>query len=111
MRTQRRTPVTVVLLTTTRTDDNGLGDYTEITTETTIEGCTFEPQQIVESVDPDQPAIVQPAFFNLPGVHDLDADDLLRVGDGDDAETWQVVGGATVWLDRTKVPVKRTGAR
>lgn len=104
MRNQRRAPLTVVLNHVT-SDRDELGNTTEPATSDTITGATFEPQQILERVDNEGAPVVQPAAFNLPGVWAVDADDQI-VHDG---ITWQVIGGGIVWLDRTKVAVKRTG--
>lgn len=100
MRNQRRTPLTVQLIQVTSTKDP-LGNATETTSTTTVEGATFDPERTIERTGEDQVPIVQPAVFNLPGVYEINADDLVIHAD----TTWQVVGGGAVWLDRTKVPV------
>lgn len=118
MRTQRRAPVTVILAHITTTQD--MGNETEDATGTRVELAMFNPEQTLERSSTDQAPVVQPAFFDVPGVHDIDADDLVHVTDVQLPEdpdelkallltvtptSWQVVGGGNVWLDRTKVPV------
>jgi hypothetical protein len=112
VRTQRRPAVDVTLVHVTST--TAMGDTDATATGTEVRGALFDPaQQILERVGDTQAAVVQPAVFNLPGIYSLDVDDLIQVRvdiaadqllDIDDS-TWQVVGGSTVWLARTKVSV------
>jgi hypothetical protein len=112
VRTQRRAPVDVTLVHVTSTTT--MGDTDATATGEEVKRALFDPaQQILERAGDTQAVVVQPAVFNLPGIHtldvhdliqegiDLDPDHLLDIGDG----TWQVVGGSAVFLDRTKVPV------
>lgn len=117
MRTQRRAARTVTIAAVAKSDDSDVGDSTETHTFTEVERAIFEPERPLERTGDGQALVVRPAMFNLPGVHDLDADDLILEGAldvvvVDDAivggtVVWQVVGGSTVWLDRTEVPVTR----
>lgn len=108
MRSQRRAPATVTLVRSTRvTDTDDLGDApaSPVAPERIeIAGAMFEPQQILTRSGNDQVPVVRPAVWNLPGVYDVDADDLIE----HEGTTWQVTGGGNVWLDRTKVPVTET---
>lgn len=101
MRLQRRPGLTVELHRVTTATDT-LGDSTYSDAVTIVRGALFEPSRVVESVDPNVAAVVESAAFNLPGVHNIDADDHL-VANG---MRWDVAGDAQVWLDRTRVPVK-----
>lgn len=119
MRIQRRSPVSVILVHITTTRD--MGNEDETATGTLVKGALFNPETISERPSPDQAAVFEPAFFDVPGVHDVDADDLVHVTEltelpTDPGEleqllktvtpsTWQVDGGGAVWLDRTKIPV------
>lgn len=121
MRPQRRTPVSVILAHITTTTD--MGNETTTATGVLVAGAIFNPEAIAERSSTDQAAVLAPAFFDVPGVYDVDADDLVHVTtleelptDPDELEellvtvtdqTWQVVGGGGVWLDRTKVPVQQ----
>jgi hypothetical protein len=107
VRSQRRAPVTVILVHNTRTDDNGLGDFTQTPTPVTVDGAIFEPQTPLEHAGEDQAPVLAPAAWNVPGVHELGADDEVHVGEGDDLVVWYIVGGSTVWLDRTRIPVSQ----
>lgn len=102
MRSQRRSGRTVVLVAVVKTRSD-VGDSTETETPTTVHGAIFEPERPLERTGDSRATVVRPAMWNLPGVHELDADDLVKDGD----VTWQVLGGSTVWLDRTEVPVVR----
>lgn len=106
MRQQRRASRTVTLrsVTTTRGD---LGDSTTSNDDTEIDGAMYEPERVVESVNPDEAPVQLSAFFNLPGVFQIDSDDVIIDG----TTTWYVNGEAQVWLDRTKVPVTATRSR
>lgn len=108
MRSQRRAPVTVQLVSVTRSGDNDLGDYTKATSYVEVEGAIFEPerafQRTSERAGETQAHVLQPAAFNVPGVYLLNADDEVHEGD----DIWYVVGGSTIWLDRTNIPVSRT---
>lgn len=106
MRTQRRAGRTVTLRSVT-TDSDDLGDSTTANDDTTILGAIYEPERVVESVDPNEAPVQLSAFFNLPGAYAIDADDVIIDGD----TTWAVNGEAQVWLDRTKVPVTTTHSR
>lgn len=112
MRSQRRAPVTVQLVSNAREGENGLGDYTEDPTTVEVEGAIFEPerafQRTAERAGDTQAPVFQPAAFNVPGVYELTSDDEVHTGSGDDLEIWYVTGGSTVWLDRTNIPVSRT---
>lgn len=111
MRSQRRSTVTVDLVQVTRTDDNGLGDFTKTPNTTTVAGAIYEPERPTEHAGEDQARVLQPAAFNVPGIHELGADDEVRVHTGpeaEDREVWYVVGGSSPWLNRTNVPVSRT---
>lgn len=108
MRSQRRSPVTVQLVSIARTEDNGLGDFTKTPTSITVDGAIYEPERPLERAGDDQAPVLQPASFNVPGVHTLLADDEVHIGADDDLVVWYVVGGSTVWLDRTNIPVSRT---
>jgi hypothetical protein len=112
VRTQRRPPVDVTLVHVTSTTT--MGDTNESATGEEVKRALFEPaQQILERAGDTQVAVLQPAAFNLPGIYSLDVDELIQIGIGIDPNqllevtdgTWQVVGGSTVWRDRTKVPV------
>jgi len=119
VRTQRRPPVSVILVHIVTTSD--MGNEDETVTGTLVPGAIFNPEQIAERSSTDQAAVVQPAFFDVPGVQQVDADDLVHVTELDElptdpdeleallttitSSTWQVDGGGSVWLDRTKVPV------
>lgn len=96
--------VTVTAVTTT-TDD--YGDTSTSTATTTVPGCMFEPMQATERTDAHSPGVVTPAKFYLPIPLQLNADDKIT-----DAASvvWQVVGGSSVWVDQTEVPVKRASA-
>lgn len=104
MRTQRRAPLTVQLITVTKTGDDGLGNFTKPETSCTVRGATFEPERPAERAGEDQAPVMQPAAFNVPGCHHLGANDQVRCN----GATWYVVGGSTVWLDRTNIPVSQT---
>lgn len=101
MRAQRRAARTVVLRSVTTTEDR-LGNETTSNDDNAISGAIFEPARTVENVDADLPPVQLSAFFNLPGVHQVDHDDVIVDGD----TTWSVNGEAQIWLDRTKVPVE-----
>lgn len=103
MRTQRRPSATVTVVRTTTTRD-ALGNKTTSRVTTSVEGAIFEPERTLERTGDDRAPVIQPARWNLPGVYELDGDDTIEDGDN----VWQVVGGSTVWLDRTEVPVTRT---
>lgn len=103
MRTQRRAPLTVRLVTVT-TDRSPKGDETSTEKICVVHNATFEPERIFERAGTDQARVVQPAAFNVPGRHRLNANALVRCG----GVEWRVVGGSTVWLDRTNVPVVRS---
>lgn len=105
----------MTLVRVTSEDVGGLGDITETTTAQVIENAMFDPAHIDERTHSDQAPVLQPAVFNLPGVHDVDANDRILVGAVEvddiaayDGPTWYVTGGGLVWLDRTKVPVSET---
>lgn len=106
MRAQRVTPRTVQLVRVTVEEDNH-GDAVDggaPQEPVTVEGAQFYPERVVEQTGSRQAPVVEPAYWNLPGVHELDSDDQIMDGD----VTWYVIGGSAVWLDRTKVPVTRT---
>lgn len=107
--------MTVTLVQITTADPDGLGDDTTTAVVTTVEGAQFDPERISERPGDDQAAVVLPAVFNVPGVFDVDADDMVLEGEvaeedlnDYDGPTWYVLGGAAVWLDRTKIPVTQT---
>lgn len=104
MRTQRRAANTVRLVRISRTGDNGLGDFTGAESSVSVNGAIFEPARIDERTGEAQAHVLQPASWNVPGCHRLGANDEVRCGD----DVWYVVGGSTVWLDRTNIPVSRT---
>lgn len=110
MRSQRRSPQTVQLVSVTIAEDE-FGNETLSTSSTTIEGAIFEPERPLERTGDNQAPVFQPAVWNLPGVRQVDADDQIIHGTGEDAMTWYVAGGGVVWLDRTKVPVQQTRAK
>lgn len=96
------------------TTEDAAGDETEDRTETPVAGAIFEPERTLERTSNDQAPVLVPASWNIPGVRELDSDDLIVEGDTTDdafdpdtAVTWQVIGAGVVWLDRTKVPVER----
>lgn len=96
------------LVSVARTGDNGLGDFTETPAPVTVPGAIFEPERPQERAGQDQAHVLAPAAFNVPGVYELTADDQVHVGEGDQRVVWYVVGGSTVWLDRTNIPVSQT---
>lgn len=112
MRLQRRGHVTVTLVHPTAAKDR-LGNRAGGAVRTVIENALFSsPQPMAERTSPDQAEVLAPATFNLPGLYDVGADDLIQVGDyptvpsaGVVVETWQVLGGGTRLVDRTRVPV------
>jgi hypothetical protein len=119
VRSQRRAPQTVTLVHVT-TVKTPVGDTTETTTQQVIEGALFEPERrlterTTERVTNSRVPVVQPAVWNLPGDYAVDSDDRIIEGDAtvdgfdeDTAVVWEVIGQGDVWLDRTKVPVKKT---
>lgn len=101
-------------ITTTRTN---VGDESETVTRVTAEGALFEPERVLERTGNQQTPTMQPAVWNVPGLYDLDSDDLVIEGDPEaegydeaTAPTWQVIGAGLHWLDRTKVPVERVAS-
>jgi hypothetical protein len=96
--------VTVTAVVTTR---DKYGDETTATTTTTVPRALFEPQQSTERTDTHTPGVVTPAKFYLPVALSLNADDTIT-----DATSvvWSVVGGSSVWVDQTEVPVVRASA-
>jgi hypothetical protein len=107
VRPQRRPSATVNLVQVADTIDH-LGDLAGDSPRTKVAGAIFNPQAITERSGEGSAPIVRAAFFNVPGTYVLDADDLVEVldRDGQVVETWQVVGGSAVWLNRTKIPVQ-----
>lgn len=80
--------------------ENTLGE-SDVTTTTVIDGAIFEPgSQAPQNIDQAQATYAQ-GVFNLPGVYVADAGDTLQA----DGTWWQVLGPASVWLDRTRVLV------
>lgn len=99
-------PRTVQLIRTNTTLDQ-FGDGTETPARRSVPGALFVPNAPQERAGETQVKVVQTGHWNLPGCHQLNADDLIRDGNVD----WQVVGGGTVLVDRTKVPVQRARKR
>jgi hypothetical protein len=87
----------VVRSTETTTDD--LGDSTTTSTETTLEWALISPRSSTERVDPRSPAVISAATIYGPFATALDADDVLVVSghspsmDGE----WQVEGNPGAW--------------
>ncbi|HET6154357.1 MAG TPA: hypothetical protein VFE15_15540 [Marmoricola sp.] len=106
MRTQRRARVVVQLVRTNVVEDQ-FGNSAETPRNETVHKCQFYPSPPAERSGDDSARILQTGFWDLPGDHPLLADDLIKAG----GVTWQVVGGSTLWLDRTKVPVQQARAR
>lgn len=105
----------MTLVQVTTDDPDGLGDDTTTAVVTTVEGAQFDPERTLERAGDDQAAVILPAVFNVPGVFELDADDMVIPGEVTeedladyDGEVWYVVGGSAIWLDRTKIPVTQT---
>lgn len=94
-------PITVTAIVTTR---DKYGDETTETSTQVVPGCMFEPQQSTERTDSRTPGVVTPAKFYLPIALTVNADDTIT-----DAASvvWNVVGGSSVWVDQTEVPVVR----
>lgn len=93
--------VTVTAVVTTR---DKYGDETTATTTQVVGGCMFEPQQSTERTDSHTPGVTTPAKFYLPVALTLNSDDTITDAAG---AVWNVVGGSSVWVDQTEVPVVR----
>jgi hypothetical protein len=100
---------TVTLVSTTTTDD-GLGNTTTETTETTWGPCAVAPRYSQESNDPRVPPVIVGKTIYGPAVA-IDSDDTLVIG----GETYEVdglpgewVNPFTGWAPGIEVPVKRT---
>lgn len=99
---------TVTLRSTTVTDD-GLGNTTEVTTETEWGPCAIAPRYATESTDPRvAPVVVGKTVYGPPV--DIDANDTVVI----DGEAWQVDGlpaewrnPFTGWAPGIEVQVKR----
>jgi hypothetical protein len=105
MRAQRRAAVTVTL--TRPAGKDKYGDAVEPAgSPVEIQRAIFQPASMLERTSDDQAPVLQVAAWDLPGVHDVRAGDLITHG----ADVWQAEGGGTVWLDRTKVPVTQARA-
>lgn len=102
MRNQRRSGVSVVLDRPGVTED-ALGNETSGPTSQTILGCQFDPDPPQERAGDDQVTVLLVGTLNLPGVHQLTADDRVTF----DGSAWQVIGDGNVWRDRTKVRVQQ----
>lgn len=115
MRSQRRAPVTVRIVKVSASDSD-LGDDEVIRDTTLVEGAIFAPERPLERVGTDADLVLRPAAWHLPGLHALDADDLVEeLVDPTDPESaagavWQVIGGSVRLIERTEVPVRRTSA-
>ena len=100
------TTVTVRSVTTT---DDGLGNTTEVVTESEWGPCAVAPRYATESTDPRVPPVIVGKTVFGP-TRALDSDDRLVI----DGEEWQVDGlpGEGVnpfsgWAPGMEVPVKR----
>jgi hypothetical protein len=98
---------TTVVVTAVVTTRDKYGDETTATTTQTVSGVMFEPMQATERTDSRTPGVTTPAKFYLPIPLQLNADDTIT-----DAASvvWQVIGGSSVWIDQTEVPVVRASA-
>lgn len=106
MRNQRRSGVTVELIKAKVTTD-ALGDETGTPVNVTVHGCQVDSDQSAERAGDDQVTVLRTIRLNIPGVHQLVADDSVRFY----GSTWQVVGNGNVWRDRTKVRVQQARKR
>jgi hypothetical protein len=102
VRTQRRPPVTVRLVRANRTVDK-YGNGSRDPKVCVVDNALFEPDEPVERASDDQVPVLEFGHWNIPGRHTLVANDSIKAG----ADTWQVVGGGVIWLNRTKVRVQR----
>jgi len=98
----RRTTVTHVSV---ELVDDGLGNTTETTTETTVTGCLLAPRSSSERTDPRAPAVITGATLYLPATATPPVPaDYFRI----DGTRWDVEGEAGVWPGRgIEVAVKR----
>ena len=103
----------VVRSTVTTTDD--LGDSTTTATETTLDWALIAPRSSTERTDSRSPAVITAASIYAPFETALDADDVLVVSNHSPAMdgAWQVEGmpGAWSlgdWRAGLEVAVKRT---
>lgn len=87
--------------------EDALGNETGSPVTVTVHGCQFDPDPVLERASDDQVAVLRAGILNLPGIHQLVADDDVKFY----GSTWQVVGNGNVWRDRTKVRVEQARAR
>jgi hypothetical protein len=102
----------MVTITSVTTTDDGLGNTSETTTETSWGPCAIAPRYATESTDPRVPPVIVGKTVYGPRVA-LDSDDRLVI----DGVTYQVDGlpgewrnPFTGWDAGIEVPVKRASA-
>lgn len=100
--------ISVTLVTVTTTDD-GLGNTTETTAETTYDRVRFAPRSSSERTDPRSPAVITAASLYRRGEFPAaTADRIVIAGESDLIDgTWQVEGEPGYWGRGTEVAIKR----
>lgn len=96
-----------------RPTEDAYGDETENPVSYSVEGCQFDPDHLGQTArtgersSGNEVRVLRSGVLNIPGVHQLTADDtLVFLG-----SSWQVVGNGQVFLDRTKCRVQQARER